>query len=113
MNHNINFILFTIIAIILSGCAGTCITVGGTYKEWSGGFTWCLDSKQSADAGRPVLQNNAEQSVTLINEAEAIAITEKLAQASGKAVAKSSSNFAELHKFLREIMERGNDKNQN
>lgn len=91
--------------IFFAGCEGHCITVDGTYKDWSGGFTWCLDSNQSASAGRTVLTNETQQSATLINEKEAIAITEKLAQVSSSMKIKSGSNFEEFNKFLKEIME--------
>jgi len=104
----IRIIICTIVVLILSGCAGNCISIDGTYKEWSGGFTWCLDSNQSTAAGRPVLQNETQQSATIINEAEAIAITEKISQITGQAKAASVSNFAEFNKFLREIMEKKN-----
>lgn len=91
--------------LFLVGCEGHCITVDGSYKDWSGGFTWCLDSNQSTSAGRAVLTNDAQQSATLINEKEAIAITEKLAQVSSSMKIKSGSNFEEFNKFLKEIME--------
>lgn len=109
----IRFIFCVAVILTISGCQGHCFSLDGTYKEWSGGFTWCLDGTQSDAAGRVVLQNEVKQSATLINEAEAIAITEKLSQVSPSMKAVTVSNFAEFHKFLREIMEQRDDKIKN
>lgn len=109
----IRIIISAIAVLIFSGCQGHCFTLDGTYKEWSGGFTWCVDSTQSDASGRVVLQNETNQSATLINEAEAIAITEKLSAVSGVVKAASVSNFAEFNKFLREIMGKANAENKN
>lgn len=105
--------LIVLVAIFLIGCEGQCFTLDGTYKDWSGGFTWCLDGAKSEEAGRPVVTNEVQQSATLINEAEAIAITEKLTQVTPSMKASSLSNFAEFNKSLREIMEHANVKNKN
>lgn len=106
-------IIFCALLVALSGCAGHCLSIDGTYKDWSGGFTWCVDSKQSDESGRVVLQNENQQSATLINESEAIAISEKLSAMSGSVKASSVSNFAEFHRLLMGVLEEQNDKVQN
>lgn len=109
----IRIMICALVVVVLSGCQGHCFSLDGTYKEWSGGFTWCLDSTQSDSAGRVVLQNETKQSATLINEAEAIAITEKLTANSGTVKASTVTSFAELNRLLKEILGNQNDKIKN
>ena len=112
----IRVIFCALVVLALSGCAGNCISIDGKYKDWSGGFTWCVDDTKSADASRVVLSNGETQLATLINEKEAIEITEKLSQVTGGTAsvkASSVSNFAEFNKYLRLIMEQADDQKQN
>jgi hypothetical protein len=49
-----------IIVLCLCGCAGTCLRVGGGYKDFSGEVEYCFDTEKSKDLGVPVLEETTE-----------------------------------------------------
>lgn len=92
------------------GCNGHCLTLDGTYKEWSGGFTWCIDQTQSQSSGLPVVQSEAGERAILLQEKDVLLIAEILAeneqQQTGLVKLSSVSNFAEFARFLKETRDK-------
>ena len=71
----IKFTIAIIFCATLFGCAGSCISLEGSYKDYKGGLTWCQDAKTSAEAQRDVLQNDSGEKAIILTEQEAATIT--------------------------------------
>lgn len=104
------FIIVLLSWLAFSGCNGHCLTLDGTYKEWSGGFTWCVDKNQSQSSGLPVVQSDTGEKAVLLQEKDVVLITEILAkneqQSSDGIKTSSASNFAEFARFLKETRDK-------
>ena len=74
----IKFTIAIIVCATLLGCAGSCITLGGTYKDAKGEITWCKDKQVSNDLGRDVLQNDSGEKAIILPESELKLINDKL-----------------------------------
>lgn len=90
-----------IVCATLFGCAGSCITLGGTYKDAKGEITWCKDAGASVDVGRDVLKNNdTKEQAILLTDKEAATITNAITMQQ-QANIKSQTPFKNLLDFLK------------
>ena len=50
-----------LICCLTGGCAGSCVTLGGTYKDdYAGNVTWCFEPEKSKAVGVPVITEATE-----------------------------------------------------
>ena len=56
----ITFVMLLASLMLLSGCPGHCITVGGSYGDYAGNVEYCFDKAKSADAGGPVFEETRD-----------------------------------------------------
>ncbi len=94
-------ILVMSIVCVLIGCAGSCITLEGTYKDYKGGLTWCKDAQTSATLDRDVLKNDDGTKAIIVDESE----LKKINSALDATVSIKSENLkeSELEKYKRLI----------
>jgi len=59
MNKFWLLILTLVLLALICSCAGTCIRVDGSYKDFDGGIEYCFDTQQSKDLGIPVINEHA------------------------------------------------------
>lgn len=64
---------------MIIGCNGYCLTVDGTYKEISGGITYCVDQQKTAAVSRLILTNEKNDSAILVTDKEVQILNEELA----------------------------------
>jgi hypothetical protein len=52
-------VLFMLPALLLS-CAGSCLKVGGSYKDVAGDIEYCFNAQKSKDAGVPAIDGEGQ-----------------------------------------------------
>jgi len=61
---SISLLSIILLCIFIAGCAGHCIRVGGSYKDYSGDLEYCFNSQKSKDTGVPVIEETKETGET-------------------------------------------------
>ena len=100
----IKFTIAIIVCATFFGCAGSCITLGGTYKDAKGEITWCKDASASNDVGRDVLVNNDDgEKAIIVTESEMQKINEQLNDVPAVKAKKITEKKTVLETFLEHL----------
>ena len=93
-------ILCLVLVGVIAGCGtGSCITVGGNYKDATGEITYCFDKVGSGQAGKPVLSGSDGTDNIVLTETDVTKLLDKLDvdKAEGKdAAVKNATPFQRL-----------------
>ena len=93
--------------VLVTGCGQKqCFGITGEYEGVKGGLTWCINSKESEEAGRPVLENQEGDSLVALTGSDIEKLYE-IAKDKIKGVLKSSvvETKAEHKNKVRELLE--------
>lgn len=101
--NRIWLILLVLILVLMGGCAGTCIRVDGSYKDFDGGIEYCFDTQKSKDLGVPVIDENSTNTFFGFDLEQINKIVDKLKDKIGiKAGPKNIHPVTELLEMLKE-----------
>lgn len=93
--------IWLILLVLVSGCAGVCMRVDGSYKDFDGGIEYCFDTQKSKDLGVPVIDENSNTffgfDLEQINK-----IVDKLKDKMGIKTEKTKHPVTELLEILKE-----------
>lgn len=109
---------YILVLLLVTGCAGDCIKIGGSYDGFTGAIEYCFSTQQSQIETRPVLTSSSGGEAVVLSRDDIEGIRD--AMVSGEVTEKSTKTATQqilehvrkYRKYLKEIQNADERKNR-